>query len=91
MRSDYVEREPTKVILFEGLFSACPELADLVDLAVLIDVSIDDRHARLAARDPKDWLDRWHMRWDAVEEYYFTSVRPRGSFDLVVTTMEETT
>jgi len=84
MRSDYIEREPAKVILLDGAYSACPELADLVDLAVLIDVSVDERHARLAAREDKDFLERWHMRWDPVESYYFTHVKPRSSFDLVV-------
>ena len=41
--------------------------------------------ARLAAREDKGFLERWHARWDAVEEYYFTRVRPRSSYDLVVT------
>jgi uridine kinase len=84
MRPDYVEIEPANVILLDGTYSACPALADLVDLAVLINVSVDERHERLAAREDKDFLDRWHMRWDPVESYYFTHVKQRSSFDLVV-------
>ena len=91
MKSTYVELEPAPVILLEGNFSTGPQLVDLINVTVLVEPPDIERHARLAARDPKDWLDRWHLRWDAVEDYYFTSVRPRGSFDLVVTTMEETT
>ena len=41
--------------------------------------------ARLAARDEKSFLDSWHARWYAAEEYYFTHVRPESAFDLVVT------
>jgi hypothetical protein len=26
----------------------------------------------------------WHDVWDEVEEYYFGKVRPKSSFDLVV-------
>jgi uridine kinase len=78
------EREPADVILLEGAYSACPLIADLLDLAVLVDLPIGERHARLAAREDEEFLDRWHKIWDDVEEYYFTEVRPRESFDLIV-------
>jgi para-aminobenzoate synthetase len=84
MRTDFVERAPARVILLDGAYSAGPALADLVDLAVLVDVPVDERHARLAAREEKGFLAQWHARWDVVEEYYLTRVRSRDSFDLVV-------
>jgi uridine kinase len=84
MCADWVERAPAQVILLDGAYSAGPQLADLVDLAVLVDVPIDERHARLAAREGKGFLERWHARWDAVEARYFAQVRPPASFDLVV-------
>lgn len=78
-------REPAPVILLDGAYSAGPQLADLVDLAVLVDAPAAVRHARLAAREEQGFLERWHARWDAVEAHYFSQVRPRASFDLVVT------
>jgi len=84
MKTDPVELEPADVILIDGAYSACPELGDLVDLTILVDMSIDERHARLASREDKDFMDRWHKIWDPVEKYYFTHVRPKSSFDLVV-------
>ena len=84
MQADPAEVEPADVILLDGAYSAGPELADLVDLAVLIDVSIEERHARLAPREDKDFLEHWHQLWDPVEEIYFTCIRPKESFDLVV-------
>ncbi len=84
MKADPEEREPADVILLEGAYSACPFLSDLVGLAILVDVPLDERRARLAAREDKEFLNRWHKMWDAVEEYYFTQVRPRASFDLAV-------
>lgn len=84
MQADPTEREPADVILLDGAYSACPKLADLVDLAVLVDVPVEERHARLASREDRSFLETWHMRWDPVEDYYFTHVRPRASFDLVV-------
>jgi para-aminobenzoate synthetase len=86
MRTDFVEHEPRAVIVLDGAYSTRPELADLIDLTVLFDVPVGERHARLAAREEKRWLDAWHARWDDAEAYYFTHVRPASSFDLVVTT-----
>ena len=86
MKSTYVEIEPAPVILLERNFSTGPQLVDLVNLTVLVEAPNIERHTRLAKRRDPSFLQRWHAIWDAVEEYYYTSARPRGSFDLVVTT-----
>ncbi len=85
LRADFVERAPAAVVALDGAYSTRPELAGLIDLSVLVDVPVDVRHARLAAREEQDFLAAWHARWDAAEAYYFTHVRPASSFDLVVT------
>ena len=85
LQRDVTEVAPAPVILLEGSYSASPELADLIDLAVLIDVPVRERHRRTAARDDPEFLTQWHSLWDDVEAYYFTHVRPARSFDLVVT------
>ena len=86
MKTSYVEVEPAPVILLDGNFSTGPQLVDLVNLTVLVEVPDIERQARLAKRQDPSFLLEWHARWDAVEEYYYTSVRARESFDLVVTT-----
>jgi uridine kinase len=79
-----VERHAAPVIILDGAYSASPEVADLIDLAVLVDVPFPERHKRLAEREDERFLQRWHAVWDDVEKYYFTEVRPKSSFDLVV-------
>jgi uridine kinase len=84
-----LEQEPTRcgpaaVIVLEGAYSSRPEIGDLVDLTVLVDSSVRVCHARLSAREDEEFLRAWHSRWDDVEEHYFSAVRPRSSFDLVV-------
>ncbi len=86
MRTDFVERGPGAVVVLDGAYSTRPELADLIDVSVLVDVPIDVRQARLAAREETTWLAAWHARWDDAEAYYFTHVRPASSFDFVVAT-----
>jgi len=81
--------DPAPVILVDGAYSSRPELADLIDLSVLIDASEAVRSVRLAARESADFLRAWHDRWDGAEAYYFRYVRPPSSFDVVVDTVSE--
>jgi uridine kinase len=78
--------QPAPVVILDGLFSARPELQDLVDLAVLVETA-DDRllRHRLVTREGQQFMDVWHALWDEAEDHYFAHVRPRASFDLVVT------
>lgn len=85
LSQEWVELQPASVIILEGAYSCSPEIADLVDLTVLIDVPILERHERQEQREcDKEFLRRWHTLWDAVEAYYFTEVRPESAFDLVI-------
>jgi hypothetical protein len=72
------------VILVDDAYSAGPALADLVDLAVLVQTPAGERRLRLEQREDPVFLEGWHQRWDEFEAYYFTQVRPGSSFDLVV-------
>jgi uridine kinase len=84
MSAETTVRQPASVIVLDGAYSCRPELADLIDVAVLVDVPATERRRRLALRDDKAFSDAWHARWDAAEDYYFTRIRPASSFDLVV-------
>jgi uridine kinase len=84
-----VTRPPSAVIVLDGIYSARPELADLVDLAVLVEMRDDRaRRARLLAREGAVFMSAWHPIWDAAEDHYFTVTRPPASFDLIVTSEE---
>ena len=84
MSAEITARQPASVIVLDGTYTCRPELADLIDVAVLVDVPVGERHRRLASRDDRTFSDAWHARWDAAEDYYFTNIRPASSFDLVV-------
>jgi uridine kinase len=81
-----IQREPAALIILDGAYSCRPELADLVDFSVLIEMSDDKlRRRRLLAREGHDFMTTWHKRWDAAEDHYFTQVVPRSMFDLIIT------
>jgi hypothetical protein len=61
------------------VYTARPELSDLIDLTVYLGVDSTVRAARLAQRgDPADWA----ALWKRAEQHYFTRIRPAASFDL---------
>lgn len=66
-------------IIVEGVYTARPELADLVDIAVYLGVDPQTRARRYAERenDPE-----WARFWERGEAYYFSAIRPPASFDL---------
>ena len=84
LKTEFTNYEPNDIIILEGAYSARPELSDLIDLKILIDVPVQVRHKRLQEREEKGFLAQWHERWDGAEEYYFREVRPAWAFDMVI-------
>ncbi len=69
------------LVVLEGVYSARPELRDLVDLTVYVQTPEPVLAARLAAREQDD--PGWAALWRSAERHYFRS-HPRASYDLVV-------
>ncbi len=72
---------PESIVVVEGVYSARPELADLVDVTILVESGVVERLRR--RRERHDALE-WEVRWDAAETVYFRDVRPRHTFDHIV-------
>ena len=79
-----VRAEAGSVVVLEGAYSCRPELHDLLDLRVLLDVPADIRYRRLGERDGENDHRDWNARWAAAENHYFGTVMTPGRFDLVV-------
>lgn len=73
--------EPSDLVLVEGVFSAAPELSDLVDRSVFVQTPEPERLRRLQRLvAPEEWDEDWL----AAEQAYFGQARPPSSFDLIV-------
>lgn len=73
---------PRPVITLEGTYSARPELAEYVDLRILVSVPELERHARLLAREGS--IGTWERQWHGAEEHYFGAVMPPDGFNIIV-------
>jgi uridine kinase len=72
------------VVMLEGAYSCRPELHDLLDLLVLLEIPRDVRRRQLLGRQGDEYRADWEARWSAAEDYYFGSVMPAKRFDLVL-------
>lgn len=70
------------LIIVEGVYAARPQLRDLIDLAVLIEVPPERRMAQLLEREGE--IGPWEEQWHRAEDWYFSTLMPRGSFDIVI-------
>lgn len=75
---------PSGLVILDGAYSARPELADLVDLSILVTLDDAVRRERLRLREGEDLVSCWHTVWDEAEDYYFGTIRPPEAFDLVI-------
>ena len=75
---------PAAVVILDGAYSARPELADLLDLRVLLDLPRDARRERLLRREGARYRAEWEARWGEAEDLYFEHLMPPDAFDLVL-------
>jgi para-aminobenzoate synthetase len=78
-------RAPRPIVILEGIYSARPELADLIDLSVLVRADESVRGSRLLAREGV--IGPWERQWHFAEEYYFEFIRPPMSFHMAASDM----
>jgi len=75
---------PHRVVILEGVYSARPELTDLLHLRVLLDTPAEIREARLLEREGEHRRGDWPARWSSAEEHYFAARMPPEAFDVVL-------
>lgn len=83
-RGEPITSTSATVVILEGAYSARPELHDLLDLRVLLDVPTDVRRRQLLEREGEAYRADWEARWSAAEAHYFATVMPAERFDLVL-------
>jgi uridine kinase len=71
-----------RVVILEGVYSARPELRDLIDFSVLIELADDLRMSRLLDREGE--IGPWERQWHRAEDWYFENRAHREDFDAVL-------
>jgi uridine kinase len=74
----------TPVVILEGAYSCRPELHDVLDLRVLLEIPADVRRRQLLHREGDAYRADWEARWSSAEDHYFGTVMPPHRFDVVI-------
>lgn len=74
--------EPRSFVIVEGVYSARPELAEWLDLRVLLRATEASRFRRLLAREGS--IGPWERQWHEAEDWYFENAAPTASFHVVI-------
>jgi uridine kinase len=72
------------LVVLEGVYSCRPELHDLLDVRVLLDISPEARRSQLLHREGDDYDADWDVRWAAAEDHYFGTVMRPERFELIL-------
>lgn len=72
------------IVILEGVYSARPELHDVLDILVLLDTPPEQRRRQLVEREGDHHRAEWEARWSAAEDHYFGVTMPPHCFDLVL-------
>jgi uridine kinase len=81
LHSRVSELSPRSIVIVEGVYSARPELAELIDMKVLVSATDAVREARLLAREGS--IGAWERQWHEAEAHYFKEVMPSDRFEAV--------
>ena len=73
--------EPAEIVVVEGVYSAHPDLADLLTVKILLTASDAVRHQRLVQREGA--IGPWERQWHEAEDWYFANVVKPSHFDLI--------
>lgn len=72
------------IVILEGAYSARPELHELLDLLVLLNIPTDVRRQQLLDREGASYREDWERRWSEAEDLYFGQIMTPDRFDLVL-------
>ena len=75
--------ESHDTVIADGVFLFRPELDDLWDVRIYLDVDPDEQLRRVLARDGADTLERYDKRYRPAYDAYKRAVRPHEIADVV--------
>lgn len=74
--------EARPIVIVEGVYAARPELRELIEFALLVEVPDTLRMQRLIEREGE--IGAWERQWHRAEDWYFANRAKREDFDMVL-------
>lgn len=77
-------RSPGRLTVVEGAYSIHPELAELYDFSVFLDIQPQLQAERIRKRNSAPMAERFFSEWIPLEKSYFTQLRVKERCDLII-------
>ena len=76
--------EPADIAIVEGSYACHPELRDLYDLRIFMDIDPGEQMRRILKRNGPEAAERFRTRWIPLEEAYFAGCKVRENADICI-------
>lgn len=76
--------EPADIAIVEGSYACHPELRDLYDLRIFMDIDPGEQMNRILKRNGPEAAERFRTRWIPLEEAYFAGCKVRENADICI-------
>ncbi len=80
---DWVEVQPNKLTVIEGVYSMYPQFKKYYDYSVFLDISEKTQASRIIKRNP-DLKNRFFDEWIPLENAYFTATDIKNRCDMII-------
>ena len=77
--------EPTAIAIVEGSYALHPQLRNLYDLRIFMDIDPEEQMRRILKRNGPEAAERFRTRWIPLEEAYFEGCSVREASDIIIT------
>ncbi|MBQ6508809.1 MAG: hypothetical protein IJI07_04975 [Flexilinea sp.] len=77
--------ETAEIAIVEGSYALHPQLRDLYDLRIFMDIDPEEQMRRILKRNGPEVAERFRTRWIPLEEAYFEGCSVRKAADLIIT------
>lgn len=74
--------EPGEIAIVEGSYALHPQLRDLYDLRLFLDIDPEEQMRRILKRNGPEAAERFRTRWIPLEEAYFEGCSVREASDI---------
>ena len=76
--------EPAGIAIVEGSYAMHPQLRDLYDLRIFMDIDPEEQMRRILKRNGPEAAERFRTRWIPLEEAYFEGCSVREASDIII-------
>ena len=76
--------DPAPIAIVEGSYALHPQLRDLYDLRIFMDIDPEEQMRRILKRNGPEAAERFRTRWIPLEEAYFAGCKVRENADICI-------